>query len=371
MGKKFEDILTEGNFDSEAKTLIQEAWQAKLSEARDEIAGELREEFSQRFEHDKGVLVESMDSFLTTQIKQEIAELAEDKNKLIAERVQYKKKAKEAANMLERFVVETLTKEVGELREDKKAMQAKFGKLENFVLEQLAGEIRDFHEDKKALAEQRVKLVREGKAELHEAKSKFIKRAAKLVESTVDKSLRQELSTLKQDIVEAKNNDFGRKIFEAFQSEFTTSHLNEGTMVAKLSKKLSEQKKINESLQASVTEKAKLVESAQTKLKVSQELSQRKEIMSEMLQPLTRDQRSVISELLESVDTKNLRSAFNKYLPAVLNETVAPKKASSKQKLSESAHRVEKTGNKGTAQLNESDNESVIDLANIKKLAGI
>lgn len=370
MGKKFEDILNESSFDKNAKTMIQEAWQAKLTEAKAQIAAELREEFSQRFEHDKGVLVESMDSFLTTHIKQEIQELAEDKNKLIAERVQYKKKAKEAASMLERFVVETLKTEISELREDKKSMHTKFGKLETFVLEQLAGEIRDFHNDKKALAETRVKLVRQGKAELHEAKEKFIRRAAKLVENTIDKSLRQELNTLKQDIVEAKNNEFGRKIFEAFQSEFTTSHLNEGTMVAKLSKKLAEQKSVNESLQEQVNTKAKLVESAQTKLRMSQDLAHRKEIMNEMMAPLNRDQRAVISELLESVDTKNLRSAFNKYLPAVLNEQTDKSKVRQNRPLNETARRVTKTGDKGTAQLNESD-ESIIDLASIKKLAGL
>ena len=32
---------------------------------------------------------------------------------------------------------------------------------------------------------------------------------------------------LKEDIDVARNNDFGRKIFEAFASEYATSYLNE------------------------------------------------------------------------------------------------------------------------------------------------
>lgn len=367
MKKGFEDILNESNFGSQEKALINEAWQAKLSEAREEIAAQLREEFSERFEHDKGVLIESMDSFITGQIRAEIEELAEDKNKLIAERVQYKRQIKEHAAKLEQFVLESLKAEILELRQDKVKLQEDFSKLEGFVLQQLSEEIADFHKDKKALVEQRVKLVREGKIKLSEAKQKFIKHASAVVKQTVSESLRSELSALKQDIVEAKNNEFGRKIFEAFQCEFTASHLNEGTMVAKLRKELNNQVALVESLQQQVQEKQQLVESAQKEAKVSRDLSLRNEIMSELLQPLAKHQRTVISELLESVETKNLRSAFNKYLPAVLNERKSP--VGTKTTLTEG--RVERTGDKkGTAQTN-TDNSEIVELAAIKRLAGI
>lgn len=367
MAKKFEDILSESKFGNEQKAIIQEAWETKLSEAREEIAANLREEFSSRFEHDKSVLVESMDSFLTDRIEQEITELAEDKNKLIAERIKYKKQVAAHATMLEKFITESLAKEVKELRADKVKMNENFNKLENFVLTQLSEEIKDFHSDKKALVEQRVKMVREGKAKLQEAKEKFIKRAAQVTETTINTALRSELKQLKEDITLARDNEFGRKIFEAFQMEFTSSHLNEGTMVAKLKNELNESKSILESLKAQVNEKAKLVESTQTKLKVSGELAQRKEIMSEMLSPLNRDQKAVMTELLESTATAKLKLAFEKYLPAVLNESVKLKEESSKTVLSES-RRVERTGDKpGTAQ----QNNEVIDLASMKRLAGI
>jgi hypothetical protein len=175
------------------------------------------------------------------------------------------------------------------------------------------------------------------------------------------------MKQLKEDIALARNNEFGRKIFEAFQMEFTSSHLNEGTMVAKLKNELNETKTMMESLKAQVNEKTKLVESTQTQLKVSSELAKRKEIMSEMLKPLNRGQQAVMTELLESTQTNKLKTAFEKYLPAVLNETVTQNQQ--KAVLSES-RRVEKTGNKaGTAHTQ--NNNEVIDLASIKRLAGI
>ena len=62
---KFDDILAEGtNLSEEARSQIKEAWDSKLIEAREELTAELREEFAQKFEHDKSIMVESMDKFL-------------------------------------------------------------------------------------------------------------------------------------------------------------------------------------------------------------------------------------------------------------------------------------------------------------------
>jgi hypothetical protein len=43
---------------------------------------------------------------------------------------------------------------------------------------------------------------------------------------------------LKEDIDLARKNDFGRKIFEAFSSEYLNSHLNEKSETSKLLKVL-------------------------------------------------------------------------------------------------------------------------------------
>ena len=70
-----------------------------------------------------------------------------------------------------------------------------------------------------------------------------------------------------------------------------------------------------------------------------------------------------MGSLLESVATKNLKAAFNKYLPTVLNETV---KTETAQTLTET-QKTEVTGNK-TPEL---DTSSEAEIINLKKLAGI
>jgi len=70
-------------------------------------------------------------------------------------------------------------------------------------------------------------------------------------------------------------------------------------------------------------------------------------------------------QLLENVQTDKMKSAYEKYLPAVLNNSVAPKAEKSKV-LAES--RVEVTGDK-TAKVNvEQDHNNVVE---IKRLAGL
>ena len=207
MTKKIDEILSESiGLNEAAKEQISNLWESKISEAREEVAAVLREEFARKFEHDKGVLVESIDRFLTDKIRAELEEFAQDRQQLIAERVSYKGKIVEHTKMLESFLSDVLVREVKELRADKKAMKENFTKLENFLLHQLAEEIREFHTDKKELVEQKVKVIAEGKRKLQETKTAFIKRAAKIVESNIEKTLHLEMSHFKQDIKEARQN---------------------------------------------------------------------------------------------------------------------------------------------------------------------
>ena len=77
---------TEG-LSEELKSQVQEAWENKLSEAREDISAELREEFAQRYENDKSQIVEAMDNMMSDALKKEISEFAEDKAKVVKERV--------------------------------------------------------------------------------------------------------------------------------------------------------------------------------------------------------------------------------------------------------------------------------------------
>jgi hypothetical protein len=352
------DVVSE-----EVRAQIEEAWQSRVRENRQAVTAELREEFAQKYEHDKSSMVEAIDAMLSERLASEIQEFADDRRQLAEAKAKYAVAMRENANLLKSFVVSQLGKEVGELHEDQKTMAIKFAKLEEFIVEALATEIAEFHEDKKDLAETKVRLVREAKEKFAQVQKSFINKSAKLVSETVSKKLTQEMTQLKEDIETARRNDFGRKLFEAFASEYAGSYLNEKSDTAKLMKvvelkdqQLSEAKafaaKAKQLAETVSVEKQRLVESAQ-----------RKEIMNDLVSPLNAGQREIMTDLLESVQTAKLRSAFDKYLPAVIDGNSPAKK---KAVLSEGK---EVTGNREESISSKADHDSnVID---IKRLAGL
>lgn len=370
---KFADILAESTpLSEEARQQIQEAWDSKLNEAREELTAELREEFAQKFEHDKTIMIESMDKFLNDKIHGELAEFAEDKKALAEDRVKYKAKVAEHVKMLETFLAETLAKEVKELHEERAAAKANVHKLEDFVLKQLAEEVKDFHADKKALAEQRVKIVREGKEELVKTKREFVKKAASTIEQSINESLKKEISSFRADIKQARENDFGRRIFESFVSEYMTSHLNESGEVRKLQDEIA---KLNESLESTKVEAVKqkqLTESVERKLSAAKDRIDRESKLNELLSPLGKKERAVMEELLQTVKTEKLDEGFKKYIPAVLNEnTQTVKTKKDRSQLKESV-RTAKTGDKraSVAQAQE-DNDTLAEIQALQRAAGI
>ena len=371
---KFEDILAESGFSEEGQEMIKEAFESRLQEAREELTAELREEFAQKFEHDKAIMVESMDKFLNDKVAAEIAEFADDRKALAEERVKYKARVAEHVKTLEKFIVETLAGEVKELRADRDAAKANVHKLEEFVLKQLAEEVKDFHADKKALAEQRVKIVREGKQELAKTKQNFVKKAASVIEESINKTLRKEINTFRADIKEARENDFGRRIFESFVGEYMTSHLNESGEVRKLQ---NEMEALNKKLDEALVQKAEqkqLTESVERKLAAAKDRLERDKKLGELLGPLGKQQKAIMEDLLETVKTEKLEENFKKYLPAVLNEnTRNTQKGRSKLNESrKSAVRTAKTGDRraDAAQQQEED-KALAEIQQLKKMAGL
>jgi hypothetical protein len=357
--------LLESDAISEAvKTEIQEAWNAKVKENRIAVTAELREEFARKYEHDKSVMVESIDSMLSEKLAVEMAELHEDRKQLAEAKARYAIAMRENADLLRKFVVESLSKEVSELHEDQKAMASRFAVLEEFIVEQLAKEIAEFQEDKKDLAETKVRLVREAKTHIAKVKENFIKKSAKLISETVDRGLKSEIKQLKEDIDLARKNDFGRKIFEAFASEYLTSHLNETSETKKLMKVLSvKDRQLAEAKTLAVKAK-RLAEAKNNEIKRLNESVKRQQIMNELIAPLGKDQREIMVDLLESVQTDRLRTSFEKYLPSVIDgHTPAKKKAVL-------AEAKEITGNRENSQ---TTNSSIAggEVIDIKRLAGL
>ena len=358
MAEALKELLESDLLDDNTKASIQEAWDNNIAEAKEAIASELREEFANRYDSDKAQLVEAMDNMLNDTIKAEIEEFNEERKGLLQARVDYKTAIKSHTEALNQFVMDSLKGEINELREDRNQQFSNFNKLEGFVLKQLAGEIAEFNDDKKSLAEAKVKLVTEGRAKLEEAKAKFIKRSAKTVEAVIEKVLRNEMTQLREDIKSARENNFGRKIFESFAAEYMTSYLAEGTEIRKLNRNIEEQQK-------SINTLTEAKESAEITSKKLQGKINRDKVMGELLGPLAKAKREIMEELLESVQTKNLKGSFQKYLPAVLNETAVKVEETSKK-----ATLTEKTGDK-VVPSEETSKDGTAQVVHLKKLAGI
>lgn len=358
LNKLFENNVISG----EIKESIEQAWERKINENREQVGQQLREEFARKYEHDKSVMVEAVDRMITSQLQEEISEFAEDRKQLAEMKVKYAKKISESTDVMKTFVTRQLAAEVKELHEDQMQMVNKFGKLENFVVEALAQEITEFYKDKQDLVDTKVKIIREGRKEISKVKEQFVKRAAVMVESVVNKGLRSEITSLKEDIEAARRQEFGRKLFEAFAAEYQTSYLNEKSETAKLLKVIDLKDKAMQEAAAAVVSAEKILESKDATIRALKESQQRKAVMSELLGPLSADQRSIMGELLESVKTTKLNESFEKYLPAVIAGN-APQK---RQALVEAK---EITGNKiSNTKRNSEADSNIID---IRRLAGL
>ena len=356
-------LLDSGIINEETQASLNEAWESKLTEARETIRAELREEFAGRYEHDKNVMVEALDKMVTEQLSAELNEFAEEKKALAEDRVKFKTHMIESAGKFNNFLVTKLAEEINELRSDRKTQTEAVAKLEKFVIHALAEEIKEFDQDKKAVVETKVKLVAEAKQKLAELQGQFVKRSATLVKEAVANNLGSELAQLKEDIQTARENMFGRRLFEAFASEFAVTHLSENKEFAKLKAELETKDQVIAESQKAIAEKEALVESKNREVKVITESITRKEKLAELFKPLNKEKADVMSSLLEGVQTERLQAAYEKYLPAVLNNSSVKK--AEKPVLAES--RTEVTGDK-SAKDDADANNNVIE---IRRLAGL
>jgi len=68
--------LFENNVISEdIKASIEEAWAAKITENRQEVTAELREEFAQKYDHDKSVMAEAVEKMVEDRLVQRLRNL--------------------------------------------------------------------------------------------------------------------------------------------------------------------------------------------------------------------------------------------------------------------------------------------------------
>ena len=398
MEKNLQELLENAVLGEETRQALQEAFSIKLKEAE----AKLQESYAARYEHEKHILVETMDTMLTDVIKKELNEFQADKRSVAAQKVKLAKALAEAKKssvtetgrklkVMEQFMMKQIASELGEFRTDRRSLQEqkkvlaqqlnehqvqteqsvahKVQKLEEFVLRQLSEELREFVADKKALVEQRVKLASEAKTKLHEARTNFVSRATEVVDRTLNEVIRKELAQWRDDIKVARENNFGRKIFEAVAAEYMSSYLAEGTETKKLQKQLMTLETQLHEARAASAQKTTLLESERKAAQTARDRAQRVEVLNELLSPLRGDKRAVMESLLQDVKTTSLKEAFHRYMPAVINnQAPAPKKVQASVASRTVAHSGDRVSLNESTQTKQEDDP---DLQNILYLAGI
>lgn len=360
-------LIDGGIISEDTQKAISEAWEQQLNEVREQIRAEMRDEFAQRYSHDKQAMVEALDKLVTESLEAEIAEFAEEKSKLRRERVEFKKFTREASEKFNDFMVKKLTEEIAEFRNQRKQQRNATLRMQEYVREALETEISEFVKDRRSLVQAKVRLIAEGKKRLAEMQARFVKRSSKLVQEAVTKRLQSEIKQLKEDITLARENMFGRRLFEAFASEFALSHLNENQEIKKLRSLVKVKDRQVEEVKQLAESAKREIEAKEREIRVIKENAQRREIMSDLLKPLNKEKAEIMKELLESVQTANLRSAYEKYLPAVLNNGPT---TSSKKTLVES--KVEVTGDKTAKAHSVSDaDDTDNNVVELRRLAGL
>jgi hypothetical protein len=357
-------LLDSDLINEDTRREISEAWEAKMTEARELVRAELREEFAQRYEHDKSVMVEALDKMVTEGLQSEIQAVAAEKQALAEDRVRFQSKMKESATKFNDFMVSKLAEEIGELRKDRRTHNEGLEKLERFVVRALAEEITEFAQDKRDLVETKVRLVSEARDTLENLKARFIRESAAKMTQAVSHHLRAELSQLQEDIKIARENNFGRKIFEAYAAEFGATHLNENAEVRRLREEIEAKDQQLAEATRSAEDAHVIVESKEREIRMIRENNQRASTMEELLAPLNEEKREIMKNLLENVQTARLKGAFEKYLPAVLAEG---RPAKARQVIAES--HVAVTGDKNVKVA--PDEESRSNVIDIKRLAGL
>jgi hypothetical protein len=396
---------------------LQEAFDKKVEEVREQAEMTVREEMSRRYENDKNNLVEAIDRMLTDTIQkhetektatvQQFSEARDKFRQAIKEsRKVFKTKLEEQNSAARIVVTNKLKEELLKLREAKKALlaeklkyadklsavkenlavkqQHRFKKIDEFIVRQTEKELKEFFADHKALVSTRLKLVTEGKKQLKETQTRFVKEAAKKVETAINETLKKEMGQLHEDLERNRQNMFGRRIFESVAAEYMTSYLAEGTEIRKLQNALNEQKTQLAEATEKLSEAVKETQAASRKARLAEDRAVRTKTMSELLGNLRGEKRTIMEGMLETVRTDALKNTFQKLLPVVLDETSSHKPAVAKKVLSETQNRGEKrlpttvvTGDQRANRLAEAaeaeriDNAVDPDIAQVVRLAGI
>lgn len=311
------------------------------------------------------------------------------KNEILAQLLNQEVLTEETAQALEQSITEAIETAVNEAREEAKiAAQAEVTAQWNTERQALVETIQEHVTEAVQTATVELKEAKEQYDGMKiELAQRYVAREEQLAENVktelsalagdldeyMAQIVKEHMETVTADIKKIKEDNFGRKMYNAFVSEFVAKSL--GTEKLKAVAEAAKQKdtKLDEALAENARLRAKLDESARDNKK------------KELLAPFAGEKRKIMEAILNNVPTNKLEETVKAYSSRVLKgnsekesttvlaeskqTTTAPRKPA-REILSEG---VARNGN--TQQLPSRSNETVdvddADLRHLQKMAGI
>ena len=208
------------------------------------------------------------------------------------------------------------------------ALDSKVSEILTDELSELKEDIERFRDLEAEYAEKLVEAKEEMSVQLKSDISTLIEKMDKFLEVR----LVAEVEELREDIEEAKKQMLGRKIFEAFASEFKQFQLGEDETAGKLQEAEQRLRDAMTALEESEGRIAKM---------------ERASKLEKVLEPLSGRSREVMEAILKNVDTPMLEEAYKTYVGRVVKETAEVKEVTeSKKTTSEKETKVLAEGKK-------------------------
>jgi hypothetical protein len=218
-------------------------------------------------------------------------------------------------------------------------------KVDDFLsaeLEELKSDIDSFRDLEAEAAE---KLV-EAKAQM---KNEFTNDMGELVEKIdafLEIRLAAEMEELHEDIEEAKKKDFGRRVFEAFVSEYAKNYADDESLEGTLRE-----------TEERLSDTSKALKEAESKLSKMQ----RADKMTKVLSPLTGRARDVMEAILGNVSTDQLEEGYKTFIGRVLRESEEETSEKEDKVLAEDASEEDSEKLNENTKLVTGDNEEVLE----------
>lgn len=181
------------------------------------------------------------------------------------------------------------------------AIDSKVGDFLDSELSELREDIERFRDLE---AEHAEKLV-EAKGQMADELKTDLKELVEKIDSFLEIRIAAEMEELRDDLEVVKQNEFGRKVFEAFSDEFTrfVDADTKEASVGELSKRLEETSSALETSEKKVAQ------------------MERTQKIKQVLSPLKDRPRDIMEAILKSVDTDQLDSAYKTFIGRVLRES--------------------------------------------------